>query len=268
MHEQRERHSQHVTDANSSHNNRIAAQHTQPSWERLEGESPFWYGRFSLYRDMGPERTKLGAVHLAETKAVAEGRKKQSKRVAGAWNAAIARWQWEARASAYDAEQQRLLEQKLAQDKENALNTGLGQMHERVKALKDMEALVKGEIIASSLAATLVQEGLEHDEDGNERGSSSKESEKRRKRRRLQGISATLLEQWRGLLDDIAKEKGERIKKTELSGKDGEPIKAEITPKEGVIALNVRKLSDEQLDVLLSILEQSEATEDTKGGDA
>lgn len=241
---------------------------TTPWNDRIAGEPADWYSRFVLYRDMGPQRTKLGAVHLAEAKAVEEGRKKQSKRVPGAWNAAIARWKWEERATAYDAEQQRRLEQKLAEDRDNALNTGLGQMHERVKAIKEMEALVRGEIIASSLAATLLQESLEGEEGDDdaererERGTSN---EKRRKRRKMLGISATLLEQWRGLLDDIAKEKGERIKKTELSGNADKPLI--VMPQEGVIPINVRDLTDEQLDALLAILEQSETVRTARADD-
>lgn len=72
---------------------------TQP-WQRQrdddgELEGMLWFSRFTLYREMGSERTLLGAVraHRGE-----EG----YNSVPGAWSRAFERWSWKTRAEAWD----------------------------------------------------------------------------------------------------------------------------------------------------------------------
>jgi hypothetical protein len=45
----------------------------------------------------------------------------------------------------------------------------------------------------------------------------------------IERFNAAEFDQLRGLLDDIAKEKGERIKRTELTGKDGQPLEVAVS---------------------------------------
>lgn len=70
------------------------------SWQRQRDENGdlegmLWFARFTLYREMGTERTLLGAVRVHKGGA-------RCISVPGAWDRAFERWQWKKRAEAWD----------------------------------------------------------------------------------------------------------------------------------------------------------------------
>ena len=82
---------------------------TLPIWEQQPDETWRWYSCFCLYRDAGPLRSLMKAVHKAEEMA---GREKRSKSVPGAWWKAYTQYHWEERARTYDGHLQ--AEKKIA----------------------------------------------------------------------------------------------------------------------------------------------------------
>lgn len=106
--------------------------------------------------------------------------RKKSKYLPGSWREAAKLWNWDIRAQAWDEEQRTILECEAHQ----VISDGLALMHERVKSLKKRADKI------------------------------DKYLDKEKK------PSSYLIEQWRGLLSDIADEMGERVKTTkqEVSG--------------------------------------------------
>ena len=64
-------------------------------WERQPGEPALWFGRFVLYRELGPTRTVVDAWR-------SEGKKGHAQRPHHRWYDVATAWHWDARATAYD----------------------------------------------------------------------------------------------------------------------------------------------------------------------
>jgi hypothetical protein len=148
------------------------------------------------------------------------------------------KFDWSNRADEYDAEIEAQKSFQAEARRNEILNTGLALAHERVAALKEVADFLKGEI----------------DEGGDERRPNvwlpdvkqvggGKDAE----RVDIERFNGSLLEQFRGTLDDLAKETGGRIRRDEVTGKDGKPIQQEI-------ALDLSKLTVEQLTALAQAL--------------
>jgi hypothetical protein len=166
-------------------------------WNRLQQEPGNWYSRFLIFRDMGPERTLLGAVHKAE-----KSRKKQSTRVPGAWNDASDKYQWKARAEAWDKHLQEEQEQRAAvlreieaAEIERILTSDYARKEKRVAGLAKMAHVLENSFI---------------DPDTQEIN--------------YKFLNPDKVREYRGCLDDIAKELGHRVKESRVTGKDGGPI--------------------------------------------
>lgn len=97
----------------------------------------------------------------------------------------------------------------------DALETGLALDHERVVALKRL---------AARLLAELEDDGRLWVQDAKWIGSGAFGE-----RVDIERFNAAEVAELRGLLDDIAREKGERVKRHEHSGRDGAPIPVLIT---------------------------------------
>lgn len=74
-------------------------------WDQQADESAAAYRRFLVYRDLGPARSLSAAYQLAQPgrKKATKGNKKQ--RVSGQWTSDCARYDWVARARAWDVAQ-------------------------------------------------------------------------------------------------------------------------------------------------------------------
>lgn len=99
------------------------------------------------------------------------------------WTTHFTKWSWKARAEAWDVQQQEELEDEI----EQIVGEGLASAHRRVDHLK-------------SIAMKLEEYMLDP---------------------RTTRISPNTIEQYRGLLDDIAREQGHRVKETRLTGPKG-----------------------------------------------
>lgn len=85
----------------------MSGEERQP-WERQPGERALWFGRFAIYRDLGPNRTIMDAWRTENNLQQKTPTAKQPNR---RWYEVRDEWHWEERAAAYDEylDQQRLL---------------------------------------------------------------------------------------------------------------------------------------------------------------
>lgn len=177
-----------------------------PLYDQQENEPSKWFAKFLLYRNMpANKRSLLGAYGIYQPQAE-KGAKKQYKRVPGAWNRAFELYNWKARAEAYDKklqaeaeERQRVLQELEAAEIARIMTTGYALKHERVKGLDAMARLIEQSWI-------------------------SEDKETGEKITVFQWLTPDKVKEYRGCLDDIAKELGDRVSKRELTGKDGGPI--------------------------------------------
>lgn len=97
-----------------------------------------------------------------------------------------------------------------SEDEASALKTGLALKENRVKMLQDLAELLAKDIFKDGLLWTENSKGL---------GSGPSWE-----RFDYKEFNAAEVAQLRGALDDIASEVGERVKKQEVTGKDGDPL--------------------------------------------
>lgn len=169
----------------------------KPIYEKQDNESSAWFAKYLIYRNEKPaRRSLLGAYGKYQTQ-VQNSLEKHYKQPPGSWKQAFEKYDWKRRAEAYDAklqaeqeERERVLREIEAAEIERIMTTGYAAVHERVKGLDEMARLIKkswlndeGEIV-------------------------------------YQWLSPDKVREYRGCLDDIAKELGQRVKteKRELSG--------------------------------------------------
>lgn len=68
-------------------------------WERMENEPILWYTRFERYRLMGSNRSVLATYH---GELASSGREWQNSKTPNSWNINSDKWNWKARAEAWD----------------------------------------------------------------------------------------------------------------------------------------------------------------------
>jgi hypothetical protein len=163
-------------------------------WDRMPDEPNRWYQRFEAFRLQGPGRT-IEAVYRAECEAKLSKVKRPSKR----WYEIVRLWSWYARAAAWDKH----LSDQAAADAEKRrieiLNSGFALQHERVAALGEIADTLLTDIKDPAHLWPL-------DEKGIGQGDNFQVVEVVR-------FNGGLVDQFRGTLDDIAKEMGDRKEK-------------------------------------------------------
>lgn len=171
-------------------------ENVKPIYERLDNEPSAWFSRFLVYRNM-QNRSLLGAYKLFQAR---KGTEKHYKQVPGAWKEASEKYDWKFRAELYDdhiqaeiAERQRILFEAEQAEIERILTTDYAQKHKRIAGLARMAHIIENSFI----------------EDGEIN---------------YKFLNPDKVREYRGCLDDIAKELGERVKKSEVTGKDGGPL--------------------------------------------
>jgi hypothetical protein len=102
------------------------------------------------------------------------------------------------------------LDEIKAQDETSALTTGLSLKENRVKLLHDLAGLLSRDIFEGKRLWLDQAKGIG--------------SAENYERIDYQEFNTAEVAQLRGLLDDIATEVGERVKRQEVTGKDGKPI--------------------------------------------
>lgn len=68
-------------------------------WEQQPGEPDKWYARFLRFRDQGSGRTKATAFRADQAET---GGNRRAKKLPGSWDVMSKRWEWDARALAWD----------------------------------------------------------------------------------------------------------------------------------------------------------------------
>ena len=81
---------------------RNTAQSTRP-WDQQPREPSNWYHRFTIYRDLGPERTFIEVYRIIKGDKASPTSKKTSALPEG-WTRAIAKWEWRDRVKDWDDE--------------------------------------------------------------------------------------------------------------------------------------------------------------------
>jgi hypothetical protein len=97
-----------------------------------------------------------------------------------------------------------------AQDEHSALKTGLALKENRVRLLQDLAELLRADLLDRHLLWTEQTKGIGSGENY--------------ERIDFLEFNTAEVAQLRGVLDDIAAEVGERVKKQEVTGKDGNPL--------------------------------------------
>lgn len=192
-------------------------------WDRMidQNEPIKWYARFDRFRLMKPWKRSINAVFEEEE---TEKYGKVRTKIAGKWYRIAEQWQWNKRVEAWDEAQRSERDRVIALEEEEISKSELALKHNRIKELNELAFLLKGEV---------------YDED----------------KRWIEDVKAVgkepyyvkqfndaVIREYRASLDDIAKEKGERVKltKSEITGKDGEPLQRERNSE-------LQSLSDEAL---------------------
>jgi len=80
-------------------------------WERQQGEPNLWYGRFVHYREIGTERTIVGAWRKWKIEDP-KGQKSRAKAYHRSWNHNAKVWDWKERAELYDAYMDEIVRQE------------------------------------------------------------------------------------------------------------------------------------------------------------
>jgi len=78
------------------------------TWEQQSDEPSLWFDRFTRFRQAGPGRSLL-RVYIIE-RAQRGGERRESYSLPGAWDRASAKWNWRARADAWDAHERKAFE--------------------------------------------------------------------------------------------------------------------------------------------------------------
>lgn len=171
----------------------------EPIYERQAGETAKNFACFLLYRNTSPlERSMLKSWNDYTSK-TSKGRKGPYNDTPTAYRKIVHEFQWIERAKAYDdmlRKEQEENASKLRQieqdEREKILTSGYALLHKRIEALDKM--------------ASIIEDTMRDD----------------KKNIVAQWVTPDKVREYRGCLDDIAKELGERQKtKLEISGKDG-----------------------------------------------
>lgn len=190
----------------------------QRLWNQQPGESALWFGRFERYRLMWPHsivevyrdewRTERRKARQGEDKGGKEGvdstlESETPKEAPGKWYEMASRFRWEERASAWDAEQMASIEQRITAERAQIALLPYAQMHRRVAALNEQ---------AEQLLAMAKDPDKVWLPDVKAIGNGPLAE-----RVDLVQFNAALFHEIRATFDDIAKELGERVKKSETT---------------------------------------------------
>ncbi len=188
--------------------------------ERQRSESSRAVQAANDYLRMGPGRSLSALLHRysESERSIAPT---LSKGTLFKW---ASKYGWVARAALYDAALESAKNERATQ----IMQSGLALAHERVDKLQRLADFLEGQMYEQGT------DGVYHNiwlPDVKQIGSGDDAE-----RVDIERFNAAIIEQYRGALDDIAKETGGRKQKSEISGPSGGPIEAKIidslTPEE------------------------------------
>lgn len=178
-------------------------------WSQLPNEPDLWYGRFTAFLRMGTRRS-VNAVYRKEHRKTP----KSTDNTGSDWYNAAKEWQWQERARAYNEHQRAEEDRIIAEEREKVLRSGFALQHKRIQALNRLT----NKLIA-----------MTNDEDKiwmpDVKSVGTGPTAERVDLLQFNAPLFTLIDKY---LASIAAEMGERVKKKELTGKDGGPVEYEI----------------------------------------
>lgn len=185
------------------------------SWEQMEQEPDLWYGRFVKYLRLGTKRS-IRSVFLKETK---QKQAKTSTNVGPGWCNAAKIWNWDERARAHDEWQRSEEDRIIAEERDKVLRSGFALQHKRIQLLDKMSRKL--------IAMTNDEEKIWIPETKTIMTTQGKDKSQEQVVEKVvfNAPLFTLIEKYQ---DSIAKEMGERVKKQELTGKDGADFVIEL----------------------------------------
>jgi hypothetical protein len=184
-------------------------------WDRQPGESLLWYRRFERYRLMEPVRS-INAVYGEENGTKQD--EKERPKAPGKWYETAKKWQWDARAAAWDVTQDEQTERAITAERKKVLRTQYALMHKRVELLNRKAEQLAGitdtpdEIWVPDVKQIGYGEFAERVD--------------------LKIFNDAAFRELREYLDDIAAELGERVKKSETTIKSLPKVYIDLDPDE------------------------------------
>lgn len=176
-------------------------------WERQPKEPTQWYERFQLYLYLGPARSLI-AVYRAEAKSKKSAEERgRARNVPGAWFAAVKRWDWYARAIAFDDAERKKRDALYAARADEILASGFAVRFTRIAELNRLAELLQEEIWTDDKRWLPDVKQIGSGEDA--------------ERVDLVRFNTSVIEQYRQTLEDIAVEMGERVRGVKVSGSLG-----------------------------------------------
>lgn len=175
-------------------------------WDRQEGESAKWFSRFDRFRSMKPWERSVVAAYEVEN---SDKQRQTATKIPGHWHKAARDWKWEERAANWDQHRLDERDKQIQAEEAEILRVGYAVKHERMKSLNEVAGLLQREVFDDNKRwlDDVKAVGIEA--------------------HHLKQFNDALIREYRATLDDIAKEKGERVRKQEVTGKDGGPIEVE-----------------------------------------
>lgn len=179
------------------------------SWEQMEGESSLLYGRFTVYLRLGTKRS-IATVYKKEKKG-----EKGSNIPHGSWYDVEKEWKWKERAKDYDEWQRAEEDRIIAEEREKVLRSGFALQHKRIKEL-------------DRLARKLIRYTNDEEKIWIPETKTTTFGEEKSQIVEKIVFNAPLFTVIEKYQASIAAEMGERVKKQELTGKDGGSMEFEI----------------------------------------
>lgn len=185
------------------------------SWEQYDDEPTLWHGRFVKFLRLGSKRS-VNAVYAKETK---QKQVKPSTNIGPEWYEAAKQWNWAKRAKDYDEYQRAEEDRIIEEERDKVLRSGFALQHKRIELLDKLSRKL--------IRYTNDEEKIWIPETKTITTTQGKDKSQEQIVEKIV-FNAPLFQQIRNYQADIAAEMGERVKKQELTGKDGGSMEFEI----------------------------------------
>lgn len=129
-------------------------------WERLPGESRFWFHRFDMfYRPRGPDRSIHGS-HRAWL--ASKGDERPNRPASSAWRRNAKRWEWRKRAEAWDEKnrQERIALEEQQRADMLRRHSRLGQALQGIGAARLTAYRSNAELVPAAQARMFIETGI------------------------------------------------------------------------------------------------------------
>lgn len=182
---------------------------TQP-WARQAKEPAQWYDRFQRFLLLGPARSVYAAYRAEQVERANARRKNISAARSGlpkSWREQAHRWNWYARANVFDEVERKRRDELYRTRADEILTSGFAQRFARIAELNRLAELLQAEIWTEDKRWMPDVKQIGSGEDA--------------ERVDLVRFNASVIQQYRETLEDIAIEMGERVRGMKVSGSIG-----------------------------------------------